>query len=64
VFTLFSVDDHLVEPRHLWSARVPSALRDRAPHVVEDGGVERWVWDGGAEATMGLNAVAGRPREQ
>ena len=64
MYTLFSVDDHLVEPRSLWSDRVPAALRDRAPHVVEDDGREYWVWDGGVEATMGLNAVAGQPREQ
>jgi predicted TIM-barrel fold metal-dependent hydrolase len=64
MYRLFSVDDHLVEPRNLWSDRVPSRLRDRAPHVVENDGAELWVWDGGAEATMGLNAVAGQPREQ
>src|SRR5689334_11967152 len=64
MYTLFSVDDHLVEPRHLWSDRVPSRHRDRAPHVVENDGAELWVWDGGVEATMGLNAVAGQPREQ
>ena len=35
MFTLFSVDDHIVEPRNVWSDRVPAKFRDRAPHVVE-----------------------------
>ncbi len=64
MYTLFSVDDHIVEPRDVWSTRVPAKYRDRAPHVVEEDGRETWVWDGGSELTMGLNAVAGKPREQ
>jgi predicted TIM-barrel fold metal-dependent hydrolase len=64
MYTLFSVDDHIVEPRDVWSARVPAKFKDRAPHVVEQDGREMWVWDGGYELTMGLNAVAGKPREE
>jgi len=64
MYTLFSVDDHIVEPRDVWSKRVPARYRDRAPHVVEEDGREMWVWDGGSELTMGLNAVAGKPREE
>jgi predicted TIM-barrel fold metal-dependent hydrolase len=60
---LFSVDDHIVEPRHVWSARVPAKYKDRVPHVIEQDGREMWVWDGGQELTMGLNAVAGKPRQ-
>ncbi len=63
MFTLFSVDDHIVEPANVWSSRVPAAMRDRAPHVVEADGREMWVWEGGRELTMGLNAVAGTPIE-
>ncbi len=43
---------------------MPAKFKDRAPHVIERDGREMWVWDGGAEMTMGLNAVAGKPREQ
>src|SRR5215211_4499301 len=55
MYALFSIDDHIVEPRDVWSSRVPARFKNRAPHVVEDGG---------REVTMGLNAVAGKPREQ
>ena len=63
MFPLFSVDDHIVEPAHVWSDRVPAKYRDTAPHVVEDGGREYWVFEGERQSTMGLNAVAGKPRE-
>ncbi len=63
MFRLFSVDDHIVEPAGVWVDRVPARLRERVPHVVEADGRQTWVWEGGAEATMGLNAVAGTPIE-
>jgi predicted TIM-barrel fold metal-dependent hydrolase len=63
MFKLFSVDDHIVEPPGVWVDRVPAAWRDRVPHVVEADGRQMWVWEGGSEATMGLNAVAGKPIE-
>jgi predicted TIM-barrel fold metal-dependent hydrolase len=64
MYTLFSVDDHIVEPAGVWADRVPAKYKDRAPHVVEEDGRQVWVWEGGREMTMGLNAVAGKPREQ
>lgn len=64
MFKLFSVDDHIVEPPGVWVDRVAQADKERVPHVVERGGRQTWVWEGGSEATMGLNAVAGKPREQ
>jgi predicted TIM-barrel fold metal-dependent hydrolase len=63
MFRLFSVDDHIVEPPGVWVDRVPAALKERVPHVVEADGRQMWVWEGGSEATMGLNAVAGKPIE-
>ena len=33
---VISVDDHVVEPKDVWSSRLPHALRDQGPHVVED----------------------------
>jgi hypothetical protein len=64
MYTLFSVDDHIVEPSHVWTDRVPAESRDKAPHVVEVDGRRTWEWEGGREPTMGLDAVAGEPREE
>ena len=44
--------------------RVPAAYKDRMPHAVEADGRQTWAWEGGMQMTMGLNAVAGKPREQ
>lgn len=33
---VISVDDHVVEPKDVWTSRLPRALRDQGPHVVED----------------------------
>jgi predicted TIM-barrel fold metal-dependent hydrolase len=63
MFKVFSVDDHVVEPPGVWVDRVPAADKERVPHVVEEDGRQTWVWEGGKEVTMGLNAVAGKPRE-
>jgi predicted TIM-barrel fold metal-dependent hydrolase len=60
---LFSVDDHVIEPADVWSARVPAKYRDAAPHVIEEDGREFWVYEDQRSLTMGLNSVAGKPRE-
>jgi predicted TIM-barrel fold metal-dependent hydrolase len=63
-FTIISVDDHLVEPRHLFEGRLPQRLQDRAPHVRETSkGHEIWVFDGQKFDQVGLNAVVGRSPE-
>jgi predicted TIM-barrel fold metal-dependent hydrolase len=59
-----SVDDHLIEPARLWTERVPEALRDRAPHIVRDGDAEYWLYEDRQIVTTGLNAVAGKSREE
>ena len=33
---VISVDDHVVEPPSVWSDRLPAAMRERGPHVVQD----------------------------
>ena len=33
--TLFSTDDHLVEPPHMFEGRLPARLQAEAPRVVE-----------------------------
>jgi hypothetical protein len=32
---LISVDDHLIEPKHLWADRLPKKFLDQGPHIVE-----------------------------
>jgi predicted TIM-barrel fold metal-dependent hydrolase len=46
---LISCDDHMdlsQLPADLWTARLPAALRDRAPHVEERDGQAVWICDG------------------
>lgn len=63
-YTLISVDDHLVEPPHLFEGRMPAHLADRAPRVrTTSKGHEIWVFDGAAYPQVGLNAVAGRSKD-
>jgi predicted TIM-barrel fold metal-dependent hydrolase len=63
--TLISVDDHLVEPPHLFEGRVPARFAAHAPRVeVDDEGMEYWSYDGQRHYKVGLNAVVGRPREE
>jgi len=61
---LFSVDDHIIEPAHVWTDRVPARLRDQAPHVVEVDGMECWQYEDRRGTTMGLNAVAGKDHRE
>jgi predicted TIM-barrel fold metal-dependent hydrolase len=64
VRTLFSADDHIVEPADVWSKRVPQKFLEDAPHVVDDGEMEFWVVEGTKMPTIGLNAVAGKSEEE
>src|SRR3954453_7011395 len=61
-YTVISVDDHIVEPRHAFEGRLPAQYADRAPRVVErDDGSEAWVYEGQEMPNVGFNAVVGRP---
>jgi predicted TIM-barrel fold metal-dependent hydrolase len=59
-----SVDDHLIEPARLWQERVPVQSRERAPRIVRDGASEYWLYEDRQIVTTGLNAVAGKRREE
>jgi predicted TIM-barrel fold metal-dependent hydrolase len=59
-----SVDDHLIEPARLWQERVPEKWKNVAPHIVRDGESEFWVYEDRQIVTTGLNAVAGKRREE
>jgi predicted TIM-barrel fold metal-dependent hydrolase len=61
-FTVISVDDHIVEPPHAFTGRLPAKFADRAPRVVEhDDGRQVWLYEGQELPNVGFNAVAGRP---
>jgi predicted TIM-barrel fold metal-dependent hydrolase len=62
---LISVDDHLVEPPHLFEGRLPARFVDDAPKVVTNKrGDDVWSFNGAKIPNIGLNAVAGRPKEE
>jgi predicted TIM-barrel fold metal-dependent hydrolase len=63
--TVISVDDHLIEPRHMFEGRMPAPLADRAPRIVEtETGQEAWLYEDNLYPNVGLNAVVGRPKDQ
>jgi predicted TIM-barrel fold metal-dependent hydrolase len=62
--TVISVDDHVVEPAHTFEGRIPHALADRAPRIVETpAGHQVWEFEGARYTQVGMNAVAGRRPE-
>jgi predicted TIM-barrel fold metal-dependent hydrolase len=62
---MISVDDHLVEPPDLFEGRLPAKHQDQAPRVVrQDDGSDVWTFNGSVIPNVGLNAVAGRPKEE
>jgi predicted TIM-barrel fold metal-dependent hydrolase len=61
---IVSVDDHLVEHPRVWLDRSPAKYRERVPQIIEDDGRQLWAYDGEIQPTIGLNAVAGKPRQQ
>jgi predicted TIM-barrel fold metal-dependent hydrolase len=61
---IVSVDDHLIEHPRVWQDRVPAKHRELAPKIVESGGHHIWLFEGQRFPTVGLNAVAGKPRDQ
>jgi hypothetical protein len=63
-FTVISVDDHVVEPPHTFEGRLPAALQERAPRIVETRkGHQVWEFEGERYTQVGMNAVAGRRPE-
>jgi len=62
---MISVDDHVVEPPHLFDGRMPAKFADQAPKVITTPqGDDVWTYNGAVIPNIGLNAVAGRPREE
>jgi hypothetical protein len=61
---LISTDDHIVEPPDLFFGRMPKKFEEMTPRIVEEDGVQAWLLEDQVLPNMGLNAVAGRPRDQ
>jgi predicted TIM-barrel fold metal-dependent hydrolase len=62
---LVSVDDHVIEPAHMFEGRVPIKYEHNAPRFVRrDDGTMAWRYDGQEILNPALNAVAGRPPEE
>ena len=45
-YRIVSADDHIVEPADLWTTRLESSFRDRAPHIVREGSSDWWHCEG------------------
>jgi predicted TIM-barrel fold metal-dependent hydrolase len=61
---LISVDDHIVEPADMFEGHVPAKYRSVAPRVeTDDQGYQQWWYGDRRGRNLGLNAVAGKPRE-
>ncbi|WP_375482564.1 amidohydrolase family protein [uncultured Jatrophihabitans sp.] len=62
---IISTDDHVVEHPNVWLDRLPAALKERGPQIIEDElGHHVWRYDGEIYPQIGLNAVAGKdPKE-
>ena len=62
---LVSVDDHVVEPPHMFDGRLPAKYADLAPKfVTREDGTNAWEYEGASISNVALNAVAGRPPEE
>ena len=62
--TIISVDDHVVEPPHLFKEYLPASLAAKGPQLIETpDGHEVWQFEGEIYSQVGMNAVAGRRKE-
>jgi predicted TIM-barrel fold metal-dependent hydrolase len=59
-----SVDDHVVEHPNVWQDRLPQRFRELGPRNIQDEkGNDVWMFEGQPHYNIGLNAVAGKKRE-
>lgn len=61
---LISVDDHVLEPGHVWSSRLPKRYRDVGPRLVTDDKGEAWYYETKRIPTIGLSAAAGKRKDE
>jgi predicted TIM-barrel fold metal-dependent hydrolase len=61
---LISVDDHIAEPADMFEGHVPAKYREHVPRVeTDEHGHQQWWYGEIRGRNLGLNAVAGKPRE-
>ena len=58
-YRVISSDSHVVEPMDLWTTRMESKFKDRAPYVVAEEDGEWWFCDGLRITGVGLVAQSG-----
>lgn len=61
---MISVDDHVLEPPHVWETYLPARFRDQAPKMIKIPNGEAWEFAGKVMPTSGLSAVAGKDKEE
>ena len=61
---LISIDDHVIEPPDAFRKHMPAAYKSRTPFAEDINGIDHWNFDGKRLVVTGLNAVAGRPRDE
>ena len=62
---IVSVDDHVIESPNVWQDRLAAKFREAGPKMMrDDQGRDVWQFEGAPFYNVGLNAVAGRPREE
>ena len=61
---IISVDDHVIEHPTVWQDRLPEKYKEAGPKIVrDDAGNDVWMFEGRPHYNIGLNAVAGKRRE-
>ncbi len=63
-YTLISSDSHVYEPQDLWTTRMASQFRDRAPHVIHQDNGDWWYCDSRKVVGTGPGSQTGRRFEQ
>ena len=63
-YRIISSDDHVMEPKDLWTNGIEPKFRDRAPHVVRVDGVDWWYCDGIKGQSAGAATQLGKRFEE
>jgi predicted TIM-barrel fold metal-dependent hydrolase len=61
---MISVDDHVLEPGHVWHTRLPTRYQELGPRLSHDASGEAWFYENKRIPTLGLAAAAGRDKEE
>src|SRR5262249_2415700 len=62
---IVSVDDHVIEHRNVWQDRLPERFKEAGPrNFRDDKGDDVWEFEGRRTYSIGISAVAGKPREE